>query len=114
MGWDSDPVYEYKNNPHYIKFTKKKEDIKKKYPPQIFDLTPTSGRTSKYIDAYNKEYVATQRSLHKEYLKEIADLIFEPSGDFQKLTWEIMGEKQKLDMERKARGRKLSRDYIGE
>lgn len=114
MGWDSDPVYEYKNNKHYIKFTKKKEDIKKNYPPDIFDLKPTSGRTSKYIDAYNKEYVDKHRSLHKEYLKELADLIFQPNGEFQEFTWDMISEKNQLDMQRIARGRKLSKSYLGE
>lgn len=114
MAWVGDPVYEYRNNPHYIKFTQQKEEIKKKYPPQIFDLTPTSGRTSKYIDEYNKNYVKNERSLHQEYLREVADLIFKPDGEFQHLTWEIIGEKEKLEMERRARGRLYSSDYLGE
>jgi hypothetical protein len=104
-----DPAYDYKNNPNYIKFIQQKEEIKKKYPPEIF-LTDynNSGRRPKHIEALNKEYVHKHRSLHKEYLKELADLIFQPNGSFQELTWDMIGEVEQLEMERKARGRQSS------
>lgn len=101
-----DPVYEYKNNPYYIKFIQEKEEIKKKYPPEIF-ITEynNTGRRPKHIEQLNKEYFAKHRSLHQEYLKELADLIFTPNGSYQEFTWDIMSDVEKLEMERKARGR---------
>lgn len=109
MASSYDPVYDYKNNPHYIKFTEQKEEIKKKYPPDIF-LTEynNSGRRPKHIEELNKEYVVKHRSIHQEYLKELADLIFQPNGSFQELTWDMMGEIEQLEMARKARGRQSS------
>lgn len=110
-----DPVYDYKNNPHYIKFTQQKEDIKKKYPPHLFHIEVTSGRTKKYIEILNQEYINNgDRELHKKYLNELADLIFQPEGEYQKLTWDMIGEVEQLEMERRARGRLYSSDYLGE
>ena len=104
-----DPAYEYKNNPHYIQFTKDKEELKKKYPAEIFDLTPQSGKSSKQLVEHKKNYIQNQQQLHRQYLKELADLIFEPNGSFQQLTWDLMAEVDKLEMERKARGKKKSK-----
>lgn len=106
-----DPVYDYKNNPHYIKFNEQKEEIKKKYPPQIF-TKPASG--SNTLKEYKKYLVNGDRELHLQYLKELADLIFQTDGEFQELTWDMIGQVQQIEMERRARGRKLSRDYLGE
>ena len=105
MANDWKPVYEYKNNPHYIKFTEQKEELKKKYPPQIFVCPITSGRSTKYIKEIKEDYIQNEQSLHRQYLKEVADLIFEPNGSYQQLTWDIMGKVELLEMERKARGR---------
>lgn len=106
-----DPVYDYKNNPHYIKFNEQKEDIKKKYPHQIFNR-PVSGRDT--LKEY-KEYLQNgDRQIHKEYLKELADLIFKPDGEFQQLSWDMIGEVERLEMERRARGKLYSSDYLGE
>lgn len=103
---DYEPAYEYKNNPHYIEFTKQKEELKKKYPAEIFDLSPQSGRGKKQLAEYKKNYIQNQQPLHRQYLKELAELIFQPDGHYQQFTWDIMGEAQKLQMERKSRGRK--------
>jgi hypothetical protein len=103
-----DPAYEYKSNPNYIEFSKQKEELKKKYPPRIFERESTSGRTNKHIKKVYKDYLDNDRKLHLEYLKELADLIFEQNGYFQQLTWDMMAEVDKLEMERNARGRKKS------
>jgi len=38
--------------------------------------------------------------------RRIADLMFEPYGDFQKYLWDNVPEVEKLKMERRARGRR--------
>jgi hypothetical protein len=108
MASDWKPVYEYKNNPHYIKFTEQKEELKKKYPPQIFERPFTGGRSTKYIKEMKEDYIQNEQSLHRQYLKEVADLIFEPNGSYQQLTWDMMGKAELLEMERKSRGRESS------
>jgi hypothetical protein len=108
MACNSEPTYEYKNNPHYIEFTKQKEELKKKYPPQIFERPVTSGRNKKHIQEVYEDYLVNERHLYKQYLKELADLIFKHDGSYQQLTWDLMAEVDKLEMERKARGRRKS------
>lgn len=99
------PAYEYKNNKHYKEFVRQKEEIKQRYPSEIFQVNNRTGKklnkelTQEYFD---KGY----RKLHQEYLKELADLIFEPNGSYQKMSWDIMTESQQLEQERLARGKK--------
>jgi hypothetical protein len=100
------PTYEYKNNPHYIEFTKQKEELKKKYPPQIFERPFTGGKSVKGIEQVKQDYIKNEQSIYRQYLKEVADLLFQPNGSFQELTWDIMAEVDKLEMERKASGRR--------
>lgn len=90
-------------NVHYRKYDKKKQKLKKKYPSSVFT---TAGPGRNFID-----YSAKERELHKSYLKELLDLLFEPNGDYQKFSWDILSDMDKLAMERKARGRKTSYDY---
>lgn len=109
-----EPAYEYKNNPHYIKFTELKERIKQKYPQEIFELSDYTGKSIKQINKETREYEEKYRHLHLQYLRELADLIFQPDGEFQLLTWDMISEVEQKEMERRARGRKMSRDYLGE
>jgi len=101
---DYDPEYSYKNSPYYKEFLKQKEEIKQKYPSEIFEVNKRIGKlvnkelTEEYL---NKGY----RELHQQYLKELADLIFEPHGSYQKMSWDIMTDAQELNQERLARGR---------
>lgn len=108
---DYEPIYEYKDNQYYKLFQEEKDQLKSKYPQEIF-YKPISGRdTSKEC----KKYIELgYRELHKEYLKELSDLIFKPDGTYQQFTWDIMPEVDKLEMEKKARGRFYSSDYLGE
>lgn len=101
----SDPIYEYKKNKYYQLYEEEKQQIKDKYPPEIFKLESQSGRNEKKIKEATDYYLQNHRHLHQQYLKEIANLIFEPNGNYQKFTWDIMAEVDKLEMERKARGR---------
>lgn len=104
---ESDPIYLYKENKYYKLYNKQKQKIKEKYPPRIFDGTAKSGRGS--MTKLSEEYLAgNDRELFNQYLKELADLIFQPNGNYQKMVWDTMGEKDKLEMERIARGRKYS------
>ena len=101
-----DPAYEYKNNEYYIKYNKEKQLLKEKYPPEIFQRPATSGRSVKGIYKLKEDYIQNEQPLHRQYLKELADLIFQPNGNYQQFTWDIMGEVERLEMERKSRGRR--------
>jgi len=100
-----DPEYSYKENQHYKNFSDSKEEIKSKYPSEIFNNIAAYGR-GKSQDLMLEQYLSgNHRELHKQYLRELADLIFEPNGAFQHLTWDMISEVEKIEMERKARGR---------
>ena len=100
-----DPAYEYKSNENYKEFLKQKEEIKQKYPSCIFEIIGrTENKTTKEL---NQEYLSKgYREIHQQYLKELADLIFEPHGSFQNMSWDIMTEAQQVNQERLARGKK--------
>ena len=98
---DYEPQYEYKNNEYYKAFIKEKEEIKSKYPEEIFDKA-VSGRNT--IREYKVYLDKGHRDLHKQYIRELADLIFTPGGNYQQFTWDIMSEVEKIEMERLARG----------
>lgn len=105
MASNWDPEYVYKDNQYYKNYEVEKEEIKSKYPSEIFDNMSVSGQ-GKHQEMMYEEYISTnQRELHKQYLKEIADLIFQPNGQFQEFTWDTMSEVSKDEMKRKARGR---------
>lgn len=91
-------------NEHYKRYHDKKQEIKSKYPQEMWIKSPnTSSNSSLKIKL--EEYIKNYRKLHKEYLKELGDLIFEPDGDFQKFSWENMSEADKVVQERKSRAR---------
>lgn len=97
---DWDPEYAYKKNEWYKKFELQKEELKKKYPQDIFLDSENNETVLK-----NKEYLkSNNHKLFKEYIKELTDLMFEPNGNFQQMVWDTMAEVDKLEMERKARG----------
>lgn len=100
---DYEPQYEYKENKYYKLYEKEKQVIKDKYPEEIF-VEPIKGRCT---IREGKEYIQSgQQELHRQYLKELADLIFTPDGNYQKFTWDIIGDAEKLEMDRRARGSK--------
>lgn len=93
-------------NENYKKYSVKKKEIKAKYPSEIFML-PTQGNHKENSTKENfRIYIEQHRELYKEYIKELANLLFEPEGDFQQFTWDIIPEVDKKHMERRARGRK--------
>jgi len=85
-------------NINYLNYKKQKQSLKKEYPKHIFKNT-SSGRHS---IPYPKE----DRELYQDYVKKIADLLFEPNGDFQKDSWDAMSEQEKLISDRFINGRK--------
>lgn len=87
-----DPVYEYKELKQYKEWEIIKQEIKSKYPEELFD-------------GKNKKVSKETRQLFQQYLKELCDEMFKGEGVFQELTWEMMGEIERLEMERLARGR---------
>lgn len=100
MGNSSDPDYTYTENKYYKLYEEEKKKIKEKYPKEVFKF-PNSGRRKENVQ---RDYIELgHREIHKQYLKEIADLIFQPNGNFQELTWDVMSEVHKLEMERKTR-----------
>tara|TARA_R110000868_G_scaffold389003_1_gene658157 strand:- start:140 stop:460 length:321 start_codon:yes stop_codon:yes gene_type:complete len=88
-------------NENYQKYDEKKQKLKNKYPQEVFELEPIGRPKLEYI-----RYSEKERKLHKDYIKKVADLLFEPSGDYQKFSWDIISDVDKLAMERKSRGRK--------
>jgi hypothetical protein len=88
---------ELKENKDYLKYWKKKQKIKEKYPKDLW-IRPTGSK-----NALNKNY--NNHHLWKEYIKEIGDLLLEPKGDYQKFSWEVLiSDSDKVIMEQKARG----------
>lgn len=106
-----DPEYSYKENQHYKNYDKVKQKIKSKYPAEIFDNIAPSGLGSKHKEMFEEFINTDQRKLYQQYLRELADLIFEPNGEFQNLTWDMMSEVEKEQMERDARP-KLTRKNL--
>lgn len=108
MANNSDPEYSYKENENYKKYLIQKEEIKKKYPSHIFEQPgsriPSKKVFQQYIDSGDRE-------LHQQYLKELADLIFEPNGNFQHMVWDIIPETELIEMERRSRGRIGNGEY---
>lgn len=99
---DYEPIYEYKENQYYKLFIEEKEKLKSKYPEEIFTENMSGKNTQKVFNEYLKE---GHRELHLQYLKELADIIFQTDGNFQKFTWDTIGEVEQMEMERRARGR---------
>ena len=88
-----------RNYPEYQRYIIQKNEIKAKYPEEIFLLGSKIGRRS---IKYSKE----QRELHKQYLIELGDLLFQPGGNFQQFTWELLSDADKELMERKSKSKK--------
>jgi hypothetical protein len=86
---------------HYQRFRKKKQKIKEKYDDGLLFTQNTVGRGSNRARMHKYYIEGGGRELWMKYQSEIADLIFEQNGDFQKLTWEL--ESQVI---------KNKRDYI--
>ena len=87
-----EPEYAYKESKYYKLFQEEKKQIVNKYPQHIFDDK-------------HRPYTKEDRELHLQYLKELADVIFTPDGNYQKFSWDIMTDVQKEEMEKIARGR---------
>lgn len=104
-------VESLKENEYYLEYWKQKQEIKSKYPSDLFDNIERPGAVPKKIRIQElNDYSKNHRVTHKKYLKEVCDLLFEPDGYFQQFSWDNMGETEKLFMERKARGRKTTYD----
>lgn len=88
-------------NVNYQNYDKKKQELKNKYPEKVFEVEPTGRPPLEYI-----RYSIQERELHKDYLRNIATLLMEPNGDYQKFSWDTISEFDKVIMERKTRGRK--------
>lgn len=86
---------DYHDNEYYKKFFVQKNKIKETYPSSLFYI-PISGK--------QQPYTKEEQQMYKEYIKELADLMFKPKGWFQKFTWDIMSDSDKDEMERKTRG----------
>ena len=95
---------ELKENKDYLKYWEKKQKIKEKYPQELWNRPSGSKNT------LNKNY--NNHHLWKEYLKEIADLLLEPNGDYQKFSWEeLIPPGERKIMEYKARGSNRESKY---
>ena len=85
-------IEDFISNPHYSKYIERKARILSKYPPTLF--------TENLIT--NKD-----KKLHKKYLKEIADLLLKPNGNFQKFIWHLEAEeKERVEIRRKRKNNK--------
>jgi hypothetical protein len=74
---------------HYQRFTKKKQKIKEKYDDGKLFAQNSVGRGSNKARMCKYYTHEGGRELWMKYQKEVADLIFQQDGDFQKLTWEL-------------------------
>ena len=84
-------------NEYYKKYYEQKQKIKERYPQDLWE------RPNGSKNALNKNY--NNHHLWKEYIKEIADLLLQPNGDYQKFSWEVLiSDSDKVVMEQKARG----------
>jgi len=83
---------------NYQKYNEEKEKLKTKYPPNIFGSCDVGRR--------NVPYSEEERKLHKDYLHEVGNLIFDGHGYFQKFCWENITDAEQIIQDRKARGRK--------
>ena len=74
---------------HYQRFLKKKQKIKEKYDDGKLFAQNSVGRGSNKARMCKYYTHEGGRELWMKYQKEVADLIFQQDGDFQKLTWEL-------------------------
>lgn len=72
------------NHADYRRYREKRKEITDRYPP---------------LEEMSREE-------YNSCMKQIADLIFQADGDYQKWAWDAMGEQEKLKMERRASGKK--------
>jgi hypothetical protein len=91
-----------KQNEHYKKYYKQKQKIKSKYPDTLIKSEGKGGK---------RFFEKGEQELSRKYLKEIADLILKPNGDFQKFSWDLINSVDKLQMERTARGSYTPQTY---
>lgn len=86
------------SNINYLNYFKQKQSLKNEYPKHIFKNTAV-GRG---VIPYPKEDV----EMYQDYLRKLADLIFEPKGDFQKYSWDTIPAVEQLVSDRFINGRK--------
>jgi len=89
-------------NENYKKYKEEKDKIKSKYPSEIWEYAK-KGRINK---ADVEDYMENYHSLYKEYIKEIADLMFTPNSHFQEFVWDIIPDYELQRREYRIRGRK--------
>lgn len=80
---------DYLNNPHYIKYLKQKEKLRKKYDGIL--VTSSGARRGPQKHIYTKQ----EKKKYNNWLKDIGDLMFKPKGHFQKFFWDITTPKIK-------------------
>lgn len=88
-------------NQYYKRYLERKNKIKEKYPKELFFYAQGH--------AYKEEYIENQQQLYKQYIKEIADLLFEKEGVFQKFVWDNLSEADKDKQDRISRGASASK-----
>ena len=70
------------DNKHYLKYKKQKQKIVDKHPNITF-YRNTTGPSSKYI------WTEDEKKEWRSYIKQIADLLLKPNGEFQKFFWDV-------------------------
>ena len=96
------------NNENYLKYKKIKEQIKSKYPQHIFEHQSAGAPKKSTYEKYKVE----GHDEFKKYIKEIADLLLQPDGDFQKFVWDLLPEYELIRMDRLVKGRKRKYDTL--
>jgi len=104
----SDRVYSYEKNKYYKKYKVKRDKIKEKYSDILVGNYSPPGPPPKAPINYSKE----ERDRYKQYLKEMADLLFKPNGLYQKFVWDTIGEHEQLIRDRKTRRKLNDSKYI--
>lgn len=82
---------ELQKSEDYRKYHKEKMKIRKRYPKDLLE---------------GKKMSREEHIQYRAYLKEVANLMFEPNGLFQTFIWNNLGETEKKIMESKAKNNK--------
>ena len=98
--------YNYKKNKYFLKYSEQRDKIREKYEDLFW--IDRAGNPAKNA----RKYTEQDHKRYKKYLKEMGDLMFKPNGWFQKFYWDALSEQDKEIMERKARGRKNTSNYL--
>lgn len=93
-------------NENYKEYHKLKTELRKKYDDRLFNYS-VGDRWKKTINWYKEE----GQEQYRNYLKELADIMFQPDSHYQRFTWDLISEQEQLIMRRKIKPRVGKGEY---